>query len=102
MQTKVKKIKITIRIEDNEKYLEIPVKQATITGSADLVYMLDDIYDTIKLNNMEKHVTNLFGHIAKMMDFIYEGKCYTIKDEKMVESKHKLWFCRTRPRWKRK
>lgn len=82
------KIKINILIEKDGIFF---IKKLTMKQARDIYnvsYMDLEGYDTA-------HKT-----FAEIVDYNDEGLCYTMQGNKFIESKHKGWHSRKKPRWR--
>ena len=103
-------MKIKILVEDKKKgKIEIPLNIEEIRAMYDLGFMLDDIYETLKLNKIDKSVFSLHRKFEFLLnDVIHDGKTYSIVDarkgekkkSKMVLNKRK-WFLVKKPKWRK-
>lgn len=112
------KTRIIIRLEKNGKYVERQLSRRILCGLFDLNYMLtDEVWDTIKLNGMEKDITKFFK-IVEFLDGAFHGNgSYRERPEKhhieigkrkvkIIHQDKKLvkvngCYLFGRPRWKR-
>ena len=61
------KTRIIIRVEKDGKYVEKELTQRMVCALFDLQYMIDEVWDTIKLNKMDKDMDDFF-RIAEFID----------------------------------
>lgn len=95
----MKKMMLVIEREDGKKITrQITEKQAS--ALFDLQFMLNDIWETIKINKIEKDIGDFFRSINYIYhDAFHEGKVYKYEDGKFKEER-KRWYMITRPKWK--
>lgn len=95
-------MKIAIVVTDKKKgKVEIPITKNECSAMYSLGFMVDEMYDTLKLNNMNKDVASLHSKFLHLVqDIIHDGKTWTL-DDKGESIPSDKWYIVKKPRWKK-
>ena len=81
------KTRIIIRVEKDGKYVEKELTQRMVCALFDLQYMIDEVWDTIKLNKMDKDLADFF-RIAEFIDDISHEERIGYNEDKLLNRFH--------------
>lgn len=97
--------KISIVVEDTKKgKVVIPMIKKDFNSMFDYIFMAEDndgFVRTLKLNHDYESFIKLHNISAKVLDALYEGKCYQVKtnSKKRIVSEHKFWMSGKPVKW---
>jgi len=98
-------MKIELIITDSKKgIIKIPIKRELFDSFFDIGFMLhksDELYVNMKLNNVLKSFYKFHDISAEVLDILDDGKVYTVKNDKLIESKDKYFLSDKKPKWKK-
>ena len=66
----------------------------------DLQYMLDETWETLKLNKMEKGIAKFFRDVSHLVDASYNNRYYHFVDDKFIIAKNKHYMS-GKPNWRK-
>lgn len=112
----MKGTKIFIQLEKNGRYIQKKLTKRMICALFDLQYMMDETWDTVELNKMDKELRDFFRIIEHVDDAIHgneigitEPAKQHIGDNKVVQQERKVvWrkkedgeYLFGKPRWRK-
>lgn len=95
-------IKVTLLIQKHGKEIRKPMPEEMFRALYDLQFMLDDVWNTLEVNKKSKSIREFFDNVAEVIDCYDDGKCYQLKNSKLVPIKEKHYHSGKPPIWKSK
>jgi hypothetical protein len=96
-------MKITIVVENNGKFIEIPITRKELFCISDFNYMIcRDCWKTAILNSIDKPLKTFLDKIEFLeFDIVGEGKTYSYEGKKRILDKERNYLVK-KPIWKDK
>lgn len=82
MRKKRNNTRIFIRLEKNGKYIQKRLTKRMICALFDLQYMMDEAWDTIELNKMDKELGDFFKIVEQIDEAMHKPVLYSFTSAK--------------------
>jgi len=95
-------IKVTLLIQKYGKEIRQSMSEEMFRALYDLQFMLEDVWNTLEVNKKSKIIRTFFDNVGEVIDCYDDGKCYQLKNSKLVPIKDKHYHSGGKPIWKKK
>ena len=92
---------VTLRVERNGRFVSKRITQKMMCALFDLQFMMEDTWDTVKLNKMDKDLQDAFAIISHIDAAMHNNEVYSCEGKKFVKEKDKNYMF-GKPNWRKK